>query len=88
MKRTIAGLAAGVLGGLLLGAPVYSFGYEQGTARPEHGRMGQTMSDADMRAHMKECEGTMGQMGSMMHGDMGSMMQGDMGSMEMIGADT
>lgn len=73
MKRTIAGMAAGVLGGLLLGAPVYSFGDEQGHGGHEHGGMGQMMSEADMRAHMKECEGMMGQMSSMMRGDMGSM---------------
>jgi hypothetical protein len=80
MKRTIAWMAAGVLGGLVLGAPVYSFGHEQGDERPERGGMAEMMSEADMRAHMKECEGMMGQMSSMMGGDMGSM--------EMEGADT
>jgi hypothetical protein len=72
-------MAAGVLGGLLLGAPVYSFGNEQGDERHEHGGMGQMMSDADMRAHMKECEGMMDQMGSTM--------RDNMGSMDMMGAD-
>jgi hypothetical protein len=72
MKRTIAGMAAGVLAGLLLGAPVYSFGDEQGDGGHEHGGMGQMMSEGDIRAHMKECEGMMGQMSSMMRGDMGS----------------
>jgi hypothetical protein len=79
VKRTIAGMAAGVLGGLLLGTPAYSFGHEQGDERHEHGGMGQKMSKTDMRAHSKECEGMMRQMGSMM--------RGDMGSMDMMGAD-
>lgn len=80
VKRTIAGMAAGVLGGLLLGAPGYSFGHEQGDERHEHGGMGHMMSEADMRAHMKECEGMMGQMSSMM--------RGNMGSMDIMGADS
>jgi hypothetical protein len=77
----MAGMAAGVLGGLLLGAPVYSFANEQGEERHDHGGMGQMMSDADMRAHMKDCD-------EMMSGDdheMGSMRE-SMGSMKMMDA--
>jgi hypothetical protein len=76
MKRTIAGMTVGVLGGLLLGAPVYSFGH---TADDEgqRGGMGQMMSEPQMREHMRECLQMMGdqndQMGSMMRDDESSM---------------
>jgi hypothetical protein len=81
VKRTIAGMTVGVLGGLLLGAPVYSFGHAVDDER-QRGGMARTMSEPQMREHMQECL----QMMRDADDQMGSMMRGGENSMGMMGS--
>jgi hypothetical protein len=82
MTRTIAGMAVGVLAGLLLGAPVSSFGHAADDEQHERDGMGQMMSDPEMREHAQECV----QMMRDRNDQTGSMMRDGESSMGMMGS--